>query len=274
MSISTTTHKVAIECATLSPATQHMPQDLDGQPNTKRKRVTQACEICRRRKVKCDGSKPCTTCRTAGQICHFSEDAEASTNSMGLLSPGHSTGSSTNKTTKEQINQATVVNDNLRKFNQKVDALSNRALIAPARGNPTTADNATFKNLLFARDEVLFQFSNGQLYCTPGATIKVLIFRLRSLCQNLLGDNSYERLYMLGLTTVVEMERQQTSRLLMPLRYPQQEHLEQLEHILGDTARVRRLQDTFFTTFAIFVSIDNMVIRFPLTATVASDSAE
>lgn len=34
-------------------------------------RVTRACDVCRRRKVKCDGEQPCSTCLTAGSTCVF-----------------------------------------------------------------------------------------------------------------------------------------------------------------------------------------------------------
>lgn len=31
-------------------------------PNLKRRRVSRACDICRRGKIKCDGKRPCTHC--------------------------------------------------------------------------------------------------------------------------------------------------------------------------------------------------------------------
>ncbi|KAL3231802.1 hypothetical protein RNJ44_00337 [Nakaseomyces bracarensis] len=36
-----------------------------------KERVTRACDVCRRRKVKCDGEQPCSTCMTAGTTCVF-----------------------------------------------------------------------------------------------------------------------------------------------------------------------------------------------------------
>lgn len=39
-------------------------QGIDGpsQPIQKRRRVTRACDECRRKKIKCDGKQPCTHC--------------------------------------------------------------------------------------------------------------------------------------------------------------------------------------------------------------------
>ncbi|KAI9315334.1 hypothetical protein BX666DRAFT_1817538, partial [Dichotomocladium elegans] len=37
-----------------------------------RKRLAQACDICRRKKVKCDGIKPtCTNCHKSGRECTY-----------------------------------------------------------------------------------------------------------------------------------------------------------------------------------------------------------
>ena len=41
------------------------------QAGSKRKRSRIACEPCRERKKKCDGSKPCTTCSEWGYDCHY-----------------------------------------------------------------------------------------------------------------------------------------------------------------------------------------------------------
>lgn len=49
----------------------------DAQGNAKpiKKRASQACEICRSRKVRCDSEKrhPCTNCADMGLICHIPE---------------------------------------------------------------------------------------------------------------------------------------------------------------------------------------------------------
>ncbi|EED21260.1 C6 transcription factor, putative [Talaromyces stipitatus ATCC 10500] len=42
----------------------------DGQPQTKRRRVTAACRTCRKRKIRCSGEQPvCKTCRDCGHKC-------------------------------------------------------------------------------------------------------------------------------------------------------------------------------------------------------------
>ena len=40
------------------------PENLGGQSlaSPKRRRVTRACDECRRKKIKCDGKQPCTHC--------------------------------------------------------------------------------------------------------------------------------------------------------------------------------------------------------------------
>lgn len=38
------------------------PQQKHSHPLQKRRRVTRACDECRRKKIKCDGKQPCTHC--------------------------------------------------------------------------------------------------------------------------------------------------------------------------------------------------------------------
>lgn len=38
------------------------PSGRPSQPGQKRRRVTRACDECRRKKIKCDGRQPCTHC--------------------------------------------------------------------------------------------------------------------------------------------------------------------------------------------------------------------
>lgn len=49
--------------------------DADGNPKPVKKRASQACEICRSRKVRCDSEKrhPCTNCADMGLNCHIPE---------------------------------------------------------------------------------------------------------------------------------------------------------------------------------------------------------
>jgi hypothetical protein len=48
-----------------SPTTLHGDEDgaaRPAAPTQKRRRVTRACDECRRKKIKCDGKQPCTHC--------------------------------------------------------------------------------------------------------------------------------------------------------------------------------------------------------------------
>jgi hypothetical protein len=48
-----------------TPEADDAPSDSNAKPNVpmqKRRRVTRACDECRRKKIKCDGKQPCTHC--------------------------------------------------------------------------------------------------------------------------------------------------------------------------------------------------------------------
>ncbi|CAJ0756195.1 8533_t:CDS:2, partial [Entrophospora sp. SA101] len=48
--------------------------DESGESNeSKRVKITTACDTCRRRKVKCDGASPCANCQRGGYQCTFSD---------------------------------------------------------------------------------------------------------------------------------------------------------------------------------------------------------
>lgn len=49
--------------------------DANGSAKPVKKRASQACEICRSRKVRCDSEKrhPCTNCADMGLVCHIPE---------------------------------------------------------------------------------------------------------------------------------------------------------------------------------------------------------
>ena len=49
------------------------PADGSSMPVQKRRRVTRACDECRRKKIKCDGKQPCTHCTvySYGVCCPF-----------------------------------------------------------------------------------------------------------------------------------------------------------------------------------------------------------
>ncbi|KAH8799730.1 hypothetical protein F5884DRAFT_115759 [Xylogone sp. PMI_703] len=57
-----------------------------GREGSMRRRVRMACEGCRKRKMRCDGKKPCAPCQSAGCVCHYRALATASTDS-GPSSP-------------------------------------------------------------------------------------------------------------------------------------------------------------------------------------------
>ncbi|KAF7515231.1 hypothetical protein G7054_g14681 [Neopestalotiopsis clavispora] len=48
-------------------------RDTPGLPLQKRKRVTRACDECRRRKVQCNGKQPCTHCQVDGRECTYNQ---------------------------------------------------------------------------------------------------------------------------------------------------------------------------------------------------------
>ncbi|KAJ3039627.1 hypothetical protein HDV00_012085, partial [Rhizophlyctis rosea] len=54
------------------------PDDDDNeQVGSKRKRITQACDACNKKKVKCDGTKPtCANCQRSNQPCSYSRGAK------------------------------------------------------------------------------------------------------------------------------------------------------------------------------------------------------
>ncbi|CEJ80032.1 hypothetical protein VHEMI00238 [[Torrubiella] hemipterigena] len=45
------------------------------EPARKRLRTSHACDICRSRKIRCDGNTPCSTCRSADQECTYGAEA-------------------------------------------------------------------------------------------------------------------------------------------------------------------------------------------------------
>ncbi|QGA15027.1 hypothetical protein EYB26_002683 [Talaromyces marneffei] len=60
----------------------------DGQPQTKRRRVTAACRTCRKRKIRCSGEQPiCKTCSDCGHKCLGYNDPEKPEKPIVLGSP-------------------------------------------------------------------------------------------------------------------------------------------------------------------------------------------
>ncbi|KAI5853454.1 fungal-specific transcription factor domain-containing protein [Tricharina praecox] len=53
--------------------TSSVPTKIDGLPQQKRRRVTRACDECRRKKIKCDGKQPCTHCTVYSYECTYDQ---------------------------------------------------------------------------------------------------------------------------------------------------------------------------------------------------------
>ncbi|KAF2637231.1 hypothetical protein P280DRAFT_521384 [Massarina eburnea CBS 473.64] len=54
-------------------AAEDQPQRLATGPMQKRRRVTRACDECRRKKIKCDGKQPCTHCTVYSYECTYDQ---------------------------------------------------------------------------------------------------------------------------------------------------------------------------------------------------------
>ncbi|KAH6614884.1 hypothetical protein C7974DRAFT_55611 [Boeremia exigua] len=85
-------------------STTHVSTDRP-EPQEKRRRidrVTAACDLCKKRKVKCDGEQPCAYCQRKGRAdtCTFTAPKV-----RGLRSAGHTPNSSTPSHVIEQANQ-------------------------------------------------------------------------------------------------------------------------------------------------------------------------
>lgn len=55
-----------------------------GNPDRKRRRVTRACDVCRRKKVKCDGKQPCIHCTVYSYRCSYDDPNIRNTKNPGL----------------------------------------------------------------------------------------------------------------------------------------------------------------------------------------------
>lgn len=87
-----------------SPALEETTDNRD-EPPTKRLKVTSACELCRKKKIKCDGSPPCDPCIKAGTTCIFDKPPKKRGPQKGrpLQSPGtNSAGPSSTDTSVHQ----------------------------------------------------------------------------------------------------------------------------------------------------------------------------
>ncbi|CAD6499345.1 BgTH12-03475, partial [Blumeria graminis f. sp. triticale] len=53
-----------------STSTTTQPSNTSTSP-PKRRRISRACDVCRKRKVKCDGKQPCTHCMSNNLVCTY-----------------------------------------------------------------------------------------------------------------------------------------------------------------------------------------------------------
>src|SRR5690554_3928432 len=88
-----------------APATPTLPQvsfvnlySEDPWKKRQRVRIQQACSECRRQKIKCDGQKPCKSCKKSDRNCVYNAAAPSSSaSSSSKESHPHENNSSNNK---------------------------------------------------------------------------------------------------------------------------------------------------------------------------------
>lgn len=74
-----------------------MPEQAQqGEQSVKRRRVTRACDECRKKKVKCDGQQPCIHCTVYSYECTYKKPTKRTQNSgnSGMLALGNAVGPS------------------------------------------------------------------------------------------------------------------------------------------------------------------------------------
>lgn len=108
-----------------------MPRAKVDPPN--RRRVPRACDVCRKRKEKCDGNLPCGHCRSRnkGHNCRYGQPGSSSNNPNRILS----TGSRTTRTKRNTL-EGSSASDN---YFAEEDALL---------GLPGSADPAVENNIV------------------------------------------------------------------------------------------------------------------------------
>lgn len=75
---------------------------VDGDTNEpSRKRVKTACDLCRKRKLRCDGECPCRQCRTGNADCHYHGTSHVAPPASQEQQLSHATQSSTTRTERE-----------------------------------------------------------------------------------------------------------------------------------------------------------------------------
>lgn len=66
-----------------------MSTDIDQpsspRPRITRRRVVHACDVCRLRKIRCNGGQPCSTCLSTNQDCAYGADANPKSKSDAIL---------------------------------------------------------------------------------------------------------------------------------------------------------------------------------------------
>lgn len=60
-------------------------QPTSPRPRITRRRVVHACDVCRLRKIRCDGGQPCSTCSSTNQECAYGAEANPKSKSDAIL---------------------------------------------------------------------------------------------------------------------------------------------------------------------------------------------
>lgn len=114
-----------------------MPEQAQqGEQSVKRRRVTRACDECRKKKVKCDGQQPCIHCTVYSYECTYKKPTKRTQNSgnSGVLTLGNVTTGSSSST----VVAAAASNPNKLLSNIKTErAILPGASTIPASNNPS-----------------------------------------------------------------------------------------------------------------------------------------
>lgn len=113
--------------------------------NRVNKRIRIACDICRRKKIKCNGEYPCGNCmQTKGSICHYEERSvkkKTDTHSITKLS----TRSKNTKSIEVLNSRLSTLENVILKLTEKIDVIGTGAILG-MNGASGAVPMATFKN--------------------------------------------------------------------------------------------------------------------------------
>ncbi|CCD23419.1 Asg1p NDAI_0B03850 [Naumovozyma dairenensis CBS 421] len=123
------------------PKAENMPQnrllqDPAQQHMAKRRRVTRACDECRKKKVKCDGQQPCIHCTVYSYECTYNQPTKRSLQHLTTYAPSKTNNSSSSplKQTTNQV-KSTSSSSNIIKLSQRT--------APPVTALPTSTNNTT-----------------------------------------------------------------------------------------------------------------------------------